>query len=303
MKKNHLIIGSSLVTLSAILWGVDGVLLTPRLYNLPTSYVVFLLHAVPFLLMSILFYKEFKNIKTFSKKDIFVFSLIGIFGGVLGTLSIIKALFLVQFEHLSVVVLLQKLQPLFAIILARLILKEKLGKNFLFWSITAIICAYLLTFGIGIPNTNTPNIILASFYSVLAAFSFGSSTVFGKFLVDKYKFKTVTFYRYGFTTLFMIIILFFTKGFIPISTVTKENWIIILLITFTTGTVAILLYYYGLKFINAKISTICELAFPVSAAFLDYFINNSILSVIQWLAALILIFCILIINKNQTSYA
>lgn len=57
------------------------------------------------------------------------FFLVALFGGSLGTLSIVKALFLVNFHHLTVVTLLQKLQPVFAIILARIILKEREGKD------------------------------------------------------------------------------------------------------------------------------------------------------------------------------
>ncbi|EGQ80505.1 integral membrane protein [Fusobacterium animalis ATCC 51191] len=38
-------------------------------------------------------------------------------------------MFLVNFKHLTAVTLLQKLQPIFAIILARVLLKEKLKKH------------------------------------------------------------------------------------------------------------------------------------------------------------------------------
>ena len=57
---------------------------------------------------------------------ILIFTLIALTGGVIGTAAIVKALFLVNFQELSVVVLLQKLQPVFSILLASLILNEKL---------------------------------------------------------------------------------------------------------------------------------------------------------------------------------
>jgi drug/metabolite transporter (DMT)-like permease len=40
-------------------------------------------------------------------------------------------------------------------------------------------------------------------------------------------------------------------------------------------------------------ATIAELFFPVSAIFFDYFINGRMLSVVQWIAALIMIFAII----------
>ena len=132
MEKKKYLLGVILVVISAILWGVDGVVLTPRLFNLPVPFVVLLLHLLPFLLMSVFFYKEFRNLKDFTKLDYIGFGLIGLFGGALGTLAIVKALFLVNFQSLTIVVLLQKLQPVFAIILAKLILKEKLENRFIF---------------------------------------------------------------------------------------------------------------------------------------------------------------------------
>ncbi|MDN5303769.1 MAG: hypothetical protein PWP46_648 [Fusobacteriaceae bacterium] len=301
MEKKKVWLGSFLVIIAAVLWGLDGVVLTPRLYNLPVPFVVFLLHAIPFALMNLVFYKEYKKLKEFKIHDLIFMGLIALFGGALGTLSIVKALFLVNFHQLSIVVLLQKLQPIFAIILARLILKEKTGKDFIIWATIAIIAAYFLTFGLNTPHidANNKNTILAAMYSVLAAFSFGSATVFGKFIVTNFDFKTATFFRYGFTTIIMSVILLFTKGFVPLSNVTKANWIVLLIITFTTGAGAIALYYYGLKFIDAHISTICELAFPLSAAFFDVVINKSVLSPVQWIAAFVLMLTIVKISLNQ----
>ena len=53
-----------LVCLAATMWGFDGIVLTPRLFNLYVPFVVFILHLLPLILMSIIFGKEeIKNIK------------------------------------------------------------------------------------------------------------------------------------------------------------------------------------------------------------------------------------------------
>ena len=49
--RNAYRMGALAVCAAAALWGLDGVVLTPRLFSLPVPFVVFLLHAVPFLLM------------------------------------------------------------------------------------------------------------------------------------------------------------------------------------------------------------------------------------------------------------
>lgn len=60
---NH-IKGALLVCLAATMWGFDGIALTPRLFNLHVPFVVFILHLLPLILMSIIFGKEeIKNIK------------------------------------------------------------------------------------------------------------------------------------------------------------------------------------------------------------------------------------------------
>jgi len=54
---NH-IKGALLVCLAATMWGFDGIALTPRLFNLHVPFVVFILHLLPLILMSIIFGKE-----------------------------------------------------------------------------------------------------------------------------------------------------------------------------------------------------------------------------------------------------
>jgi len=303
--KKSIITGAVAISISAILWGLDGVILTPQLYNLEVSFVVFILHAIPFLLMNVIFFKEYGYLKQFTKIDFTTLFLISLFGGVIGTIAIVKALFLVNFQQLTVVVLLQKLQPIFAISLAAILLKEKLYKNFIVWAGIAMISGYFMTFGWRLPNFETgSNTIYASLLAVLAAFSFGSSTVFSKKILHKYDFKTATFYRYGMTTLIMLVVVFISGSFDQFMISTSQNWIYFLLIAFTTGSGAIVLYYYGLNKVTAIVATICELFFPISAIILDYFVHETRLSPVQWISAAIMILSIVKLNastvKNQS---
>ena len=175
-----LVVGSLAICISASLWGLDGIVLTPQLYNLNINFVVFILHALPFLLMNIFFFREYRHLATFSGRDFLFLFLVSLTGGALGTMAIVKALFLVEFKDLSVVVLLQKLQPVFAIILAAILLRERLNKSFALWAAIAIVAGYFLTFGFSLPDFNTGDkTSLAAGYSLLAAFCFGSATVLG----------------------------------------------------------------------------------------------------------------------------
>ncbi len=300
MKNDTLIRGSIAIGIAAILWGLDGVVLTPRLYNLPVEFVVFILHALPFLLMNIFLYKQYSYLKVFSLKDVSVLLLVALLGGSIGTIAIVKALFLVNFQELSVVVLLQKLQPIFAISLAAILLKEKLTKNFGIWAIVATLAGYTLAFGFHLPNMQADsNSVLASLYALLAAISFGGSTVFGKKALAKYSFKTITFYRYGFASVMMFFLVLILGQINQFQFVTNQNAVFFVVISLTTGSGAIFLYYIGLNNVKAMVATMVELLFPISSVLFDYWINKNTLSLVQWVSAAVMIFAI--VNLNRTN--
>ena len=295
--------GALAVALSAMLWGVDGILLTPQLYNLNTAFVVFVIHLCPFALMNVFFFREYKHLRTMSRSDLLYFTLIALFGGALGTLAIVKSLFLLHFNSLSVVVLLQKLQPVFAIVLARIILKERIKRHFALWAAIALVGGYFLTFGWSLPDFSTDGIttVYAALLSLLAAFSFGSSTVFSKKILGNYSFVTSTFFRYGFTTAIMFVIVLFAGHLGDFSQVTPRNWLFIALIGLTTGSGAIFLYYYGLRHVKASLSTFLELMYPITAVVLDYFVNDTHYSPVQWIAAAVMLFAIVMLNVSPKS--
>jgi len=292
--------GAMAICVAAILWGLDGVVLTPRLYSLDIGLVVFIFHALPFLIMNVFMFREYRHLKEFTREDVLMFFLLSLLGGAVGTLAIVKALFLVNFKALTIVVLLQKLQPVFAITLAALLLGEKLKRNFLLWSALAITAGYFLTFGLSLPNWETHSqTALAAGFSLLAAFAFGSSTVLSKKVLRKFSFFTATFYRYAFTSIIMLLFVLSTGMMKHIPDITGFQWTIFAIIGITTGSGAIFLYYFGLTRIRAMLATICELCFPVSAIFFDYFVNDRILSPVQWVSAAVLIFAILKLSLEK----
>ncbi len=301
-KPNTKAVGALAVAGSAMLWGVDGILLTPQLYNLNTAFVVFVIHLFPFLLMNLFFFKQYRLLKTMSRSDLLYFTLIALFGGALGTLAIVKSLFLLHFNNLSVVVLLQKLQPIFAVLLARIILKERIKKNFVLWAAVALIGGYFLTFGWSLPDFNSEGIVTfyAALLSLLAAFSFGSSTVFSKKILGNYSFYASTFFRYGLTTVIMLVIVLFSGHIGDFSQITPRNWLFIALIGLTTGSGAIFLYYYGLRNVKASVSTFLELMYPITAVALDYFVNKTVYTPIQWIAAGVMLIAIMMLNHKHS---
>jgi len=282
------------VIFAATLWGVDAVMLRPILFNLTVPLVVFLESVIATIILTPFFIIRKNQLKGIPAKDFLIFFGVALFGGAIGTIAIVKALFFVNFVNLSIVVLIQKLQPIFAILLAALLLKEKLPKQFFLWASIAVIGVLLLTFGYNLPNFQTGEKTLeAAFFALLAAFSFGSSTVLSKRALSNVTFFTGTYLRFLFTSIIMVIILLISSGIPNFGVVSKFQWTIFLVIAFSSGGLAILLYYFGLKKVSASVATICELAFPFTAILLEYILRGNFLDFVQWIGAILLIIAIL----------
>lgn len=304
LKKDQKILGGLAVGFASVMWGFDGIVLTPGLYNLDVIFVVFVLHLIPFVLMNFFLGKAYRQLSKFTLHDILIFILIATFGGFIGTASIVKALFLVNFQDLSVVVLLQKLQPVFSIALAAVLLKERMRKRFAIWAGLAILSSYFLVFGINLPDLQTDrNTLHAAMYALLASFSFGSSTVFSKKILTKYTFQTGTFFRYGFTSLILLIVVLLFGKMEQAAMITPTNWAYFMIIALTTGSGGIFLYYFGLIRIPAMLATMCELFFPISAIIFDYIFHDKVLSPVQWISAAVMIFAIIRLNRPRKGKA
>lgn len=277
------------VMIAAALWGLDGIVLRPALYNLPVPLVVYIESSIVALILLPIFIKQYSKLGALGSKDWLAFSGVALFGGAIGTMAITKALFYVNFVNLSIVILIQKLQPVFALTLAAILLKEKLPKIFFLWAAFAITGTYLMTFGFTLPNLKTGDkIMIAAAFSLVAAISFSSSTVFSKRALRNVGFEMGTYLRFLISALIMIVIASITGDIKAMTNVSSTQWWVFLLIAFTTGGAAIFLYYYGLKKITASVATICELAFPLTAVVLEYFIHGNILSPVQWVGVFIL---------------
>jgi drug/metabolite transporter (DMT)-like permease len=294
--------GPVLIIIAALLWAFDG-LIRQHLYTLPPITIIFFEHLIGLIILFPFVFKYVLKTKL-TKREWWLIILIAILSGLLGTLWFTTALGKVHFISISVVFLLQKLQPIFAISTASIFLKEKLDKRYIKWALLAIISAYFVTFPNGIVNFQTgEGTIIAALYALGAAFAWGSSTTFSKMLLGKVDFKVSTFYRFLFTIIVSLpLLLLFGQNGGVLAIPTLSQFTLLILIAVSTGMVALLIYYKGLAKTPVHISTILELTFPFVAILLDFIVNHTVLSILQWLAAIILVFSIYQIAKLRENY-
>ena len=195
--------------------------------------------------------------------------------------------------------LLQKLQPIFAITLAAIILKEKLSQRFIGLAISALVGGYFVTFGTSSINDWNDKTIIAAFLALLAAFAWGSSTVLGKHVLKHLPFSIVTALRLSLTAIMAAIILFSTHGQIPEFSLSAAQWRNLIIIVFSTGAVALFIYYYGLNHLPASHATLYELAWPLSAVILDWAVRGQTLSPVQILGAILLLGSMTLLSREN----
>lgn len=284
--------GPFFIIFAAFLWSLDGIL-RRSLYILPPAIIVFYEHLLGALVLSPILLKSLKSFAKLPRKTLGAVVWVSLFGGLLGTFFYTAALGKVQYINFSVVVLLQQLQPIFAIALAGLVLKETIRPKFLRWAALALFGAYLVSFPqLRVNFVAEREHFIAAMLALGAAFAWGSSTVFGRVGLKKLQFQALSALRFFITSVFALVFIFLLGNQAALGSVTPPQWLTLLVITFSTGMVAIIIYYYGLRTTPARVSTICEMFWPVSAIFIDFFFFQKTLSSTQWLGTAVLLFAI-----------
>ena len=286
------------VVFAALLWSLDGIL-RQELYSVSSFLVVTLEHLLGALLFLPFLVKAWPEIKTLGQRGWVSILWISICGGILGTFFYTKALSYVNYIDLSVVVLLQKLQPLFAISLAAIILKEKLSQRFIGLALVAMLGGYLVTFGTTTIGDWDDRTIIAALLATLAAFSWGSSTVLGKHALNRLPFTAVTALRLSLTAVVAMIILTTTVGGEITIDLTTNQWRNLVIIVFSTGAVALFIYYYGLKHLPASHTTLYELTWPMSAVLIDWIVRGKVLSPSQFVGAFLLLGSMVYLSQEK----
>ena len=296
--KKILSYGPLLIIIAASLWALDGII-RRSLFSLPSITIVFYEHLfgaiilLPYLIFA--FRKE-----GLTKKEFFLLLFISMFSGVLGTLWFTTALLKTNFISFSVVYLIQKLQPIFAISAAAIVLKEKITRSYIKWAAVALVAAYFVTFKNGYVNLATgTGTVIAALYALGAAFAWGSSTAFSKLALIKRPSMYITSLRVLLTSILafgMVFVMGQSKS-IPSPTISQLGRF--LLIAVSTGMVSVAIYYRGLKKVQANVSTILELVYPLLAVFIDAVLYKSFLAPTQYLAGGVLLFAIYRISLIQ----
>ncbi|MCO4793134.1 MAG: DMT family transporter [Bacteriovoracaceae bacterium] len=286
--------GILLIFLACLLWACDTLIRYPLLGSgMAATKIVLTEHLILTLLFSWVVYKSRKKIWSMQVGHISYFIVIGGLGSALGTLSFTKAFTMI---NPSMVIILQKLQPLVAITLARFVLGEKIKKEFILWAIPCLIGGLMVSYKDIFPGLkdfdfstafSNPQALAGLGLTLVSIISWGASTPFGKKLSKEgYKETEIMFGRFSMGLLCLL-------PFITMEEVTFDNdavvWGKLSAMVLLSGILGMWFYYTGLKKLPARICALAEMAFPFFAILVNWVFLGATLDLLQIMGGVLLL--------------
>lgn len=263
------------MAIAAAMWGLDGLLRLPLAQELPAATVVFWEH---FLVVAVLIPwvpAALRALRRCGKREWLAAVVVG--GG---SSTLATALFTAAFQVGDAItpLVLQKLQPVLAVVAAFFILGERIRGGYLAFALPALVGAWLLAFA------DPFDIRIAALRSALlalgAAALWGAGTVLGRLLSSELRAWDVTVLRFSIGLPAAALIAWFRGVSFAAE---PESFVGLALLAFIPGLFALGLYYVGMRSTAAARATLGELAFPVTAALVGVTVLGQSLSATQWI--------------------
>lgn len=281
------------VILGSALWATDALFRRPLTGTLSPVTIVMLEHCVLALIMVPIAVRRRREFLLLKARDHASLLFIALGGSVAATILFTYA---IKFGNPSVVILLQKTQPLITVLLARLSLGEKPARWFWPCFAGAVVGACWMSApdwqGARALNPGHPATILCA---LGAAALWASATVCGRYVVARTSIPFLTAVRFLFALPALILVYLLQPAPLRSLPDALPPSLAIIGMALIPGLFALLLYYKGLKSTPASVASICELTFPVAAVALNWWILQVKLSSAQLTGGAILITSVTII--------
>jgi drug/metabolite transporter, DME family len=268
-------LGIVLVATAAALWGLDQWIRGPLSATTTAATIVFGEHLVLVVLTLPFALAALAAVVRLGWRHVLAAVAIGAGASAVATILFTQALF-AHHDFVTPVVL-QKVQPLFAVAGAVIVLGERPRPRYAIYFAAALAGTWLM----GVPHPLHPEAhgLVTMLYALGAALLWGLGTVFGRYLARDMRFEHVTTLRFVFGLPASAIALL-VLGSPAFASFHDTVWIAVLALV--TGFAAMFLYYYGLRSTPAVAATIAELAYPVTAILVGYFKFGQVLTGWQW---------------------
>jgi drug/metabolite transporter, DME family len=266
--------GVVLVSLAASLWGLDALIRKPLVGSNPPATIVFGEHVVLVAITLPLLWPALRAL--FGAGAAYVLAGIAVGAGASAVATVLFTEAFVSGDYITPLVL-QKAQPLVAVLGAAIVLGERPRPRFAWFLLPALAGIWLIS--IRQPLDPQARGLRPVLYALGAAALWGLGTVFGRFLTRKLRFEHVTTVRFFFGLIGSAVAVW-VLGAAWWTGVHNASWIAVLALV--TGAIALPLYYYGLQRTPAMTAALGELSFVVTATLIGLYVQNPHLRWTQW---------------------
>jgi DME family drug/metabolite transporter len=272
--------GIVFVAVAAALWGTDALFRKPLADSTSVATIVFGEHVVLVAIALPLLVPALRAVWRLGWRHLLAAIVIGAGASAVATILFTQAF--VDSANPVTPVVLQKVQPIVAVVGAWIVLGERPRPRFGLYLAGALAGTWLIAFpsptGYVFESWNAT--VKPVLFALGAACLWAFGTVLGRYLTRSLRFEHVTTLRFAFGLPASGIALLVLGG-PAVASAHDSLWIAILALV--TGAIALSLYYYGLRSTPAVAATLAELAFPVTAAFVGYLAFDATLTSTQWL--------------------
>jgi DME family drug/metabolite transporter len=280
------------VALAAALWGTDALLRLPLARDLAAPTIVFAEHAV---LVLVLLPFLPRALRAFARLD--TVGRIAVVAIGVGASAVATTLFTLSFRFGDPVTpaVIQKFQPIIAILGAALLLHERLRPSFAVFAIPALAGAWLLAFpdplDIGVDQAAVALLALG------AAALWAAGTVLGRLVAPRLSAVELTTLRFAFGLPAALIIVLATGS--PLWVPDLRSTVSVVGIALIPGLLAMWLYYIGLRRTAASRATLAELAYPFTAAIVGVAFLDAYLTAGQWIGAALVVAAVTALSLHE----
>lgn len=290
--------GSLLIFVAAMLWASDGPFRVELLKVMPAPLLVLGEHLIDVLIVLPFLLVRLSSLRRVTVREWCALLVIGAGGSAVATLAFTAAF---SYVSPSVAVLLQKLQPLIALLLAGALLGERRPSAFWPVALLAIVGAYCISFPHLVPRLFegeqlTPNAVGVAL-ALLAAALWAASTVLGKYALARIDAQLVMMLR--FVIAFVVLAAINLRaGTLPqLALLAPSHWLLLLVVACTSGIVSLWLYYRGLTTTSASVATLAELGYPLAAVLVNAVVLGAALTRTQVLGMIVLLVAVLLLAR------
>ncbi len=281
MKRLTAIPGVLLVAVAAALWGSDPILRKPLGGDTTATTIVFGEHVVLVALTLPFLVPALRAVWKAGPRYVVASVAVGAGASAIATILFTEALFHGDFVT---PVVLQKIQPLVAVLGAAVILGERPRPRFAWFLLPALLGFWL----VNQPHPLEPTAkgLVPIIQAVAAAVLWACGTVLGRYLSRELEFQHILSLRFFFGLIASAIALPI-MGAKVYAGAHDSLWIAYLAIV--TGLVSLAFYYYGLRRTPAVLASIAELTYPAIAVIAGIWAYNSHLRWSQWVGVVMII--------------